>query len=287
MTDPKGVKMKRPRYLVLLLAAWLLPTLACNLPIQDQGPDKLATALFPLDTRTPISTFTMAPSPTRLQPSATQPITAGPPTVTPTYASGFSEPFDTQVTHWNDFWVLSTQAAGGKIQSTFGQKNGILTLNLVDKETYLYRFYTAPQPVNIYIEAELSIDGKKDNMAGLVCRAASDQSTWYEARVSGIGEFQIFRYNKARKTEQGLNPYLQLLQGTLDPGAWSQGQMNLIRFTCSGSRLTLDINQGKQRVEVEDTNIQAGGLVGFSAITYTNLPAVIQIDEINAGIVSP
>ncbi len=42
--------------------------------------------------------------------------------------------------------------------------------------------------------------------------------------------------------------------------------------------------QGKQVFEVEDNRIQSGGLVGFGAMTYSKLPATLQIDEVNAGI---
>ena len=180
--------------------------------------------------------------------------------------------------------MLTTQTAGGRIQTTLSQRSGILTFNLNDIETYLYRFHKAPQQADIYVNIEYYIEGQKENQVGVVCRAAADQSSWYEARISGTGVFQIYYYSRARKTQENLNPFVPLLQSSANTDAFNAGQMNLIRFTCRGNKLALDFNQGKQIFEVEDNRIQSGGLVGFGAMTYSNLPATLQIDEVNAGI---
>lgn len=274
------IKRGRKRFTLLILAAaWLLPALACNLPTLAQPTEQLF-----VKTRTPISTFTLAPPPTRIPPTATFPpptATIGP---TPTFSPGFNESFDADMSAWNDLFVLTTQAPGGRIQTSVSQRSGMLTFNLADKETYLYRFNKAPQVADIYVNIEYRIEGQKDNQVGLVCRAADDQSSWYEARISGTGVFQIYYYSRARKTQEDLNPFIPLLQASADSDAFTSGQMNLVRFTCRGNKLSLDFNQGKQVFEVEDDRIKTGGLVGFGAMTYTNLPATLQIDEVNAGV---
>ena len=271
---------RHPRFALLwLAAACLLPALACNAPTFAQPTEQLF-----VKTRTPISTFTLAPPPTRIPPTETFPpptATTGP---TPTFAPGFRESFDADLSAWNDLFVLTTQAPGGRIQTTITQRNGMLTFTLADKETYIYRFNKAPQQADIYVDAEYRIEGQKENQVGLVCRAAADLSSWYEARISGTGVFQIYYYSRARKTQEDLNPFVPLFQSSASEGVFDSGQMNLVRFSCHGNKLALDFNQGKQVFEVEDDRLKDGGLVGFGAMTYTNLPATLQIDEVNAGI---
>jgi hypothetical protein len=275
-------RKNRKIHLLMLAISWLLPALACNLPTLAPTTEDLFVS-----TRTPISTFTLAPTTTRIQPSATSPASASPTATTgptPTFSPGFNESFDTDLSAWNDLFILTTQASGGRIQTSLSQRNGMLTFNLDDKETYLYRFHKAPQQADIYVNVEYRIEGQKENQVGLVCRAAADQSSWYEARISGTGVFQIYYYSRARKTQENLNPFVPLLQNSANEDAFTSGQMNLVRFTCRGNKLTLDLNQGKQIFEVEDNRLQGGGLVGFGAMTYTNLPATLQIEEVNAGV---
>ncbi len=183
-----------------------------------------------------------------------------------------------------DWFTLTTRAPGGALQSTFKQSNGLLTITLTDKETYLYHYFKLPQPADSYIEAEFKVDGQKENQAALICRAAQDQSAWYEARISGTGVYQIYRYNRSLKTEENLNPFVPLAQGAAAGGAYDSGQMNLVRLTCRGPRLSLDFNQGRQTIEVEDDHLQSGGLLGFGVMTYANPETTIQFDEVNAGL---
>ncbi len=267
------------RILAFLIIAMVFPALACNMPTPSQEPGGLFE-----NTRTPISTFTLAPSPTRLQPTNTFPPSTATPGPTPTYAPGFNESFDGDWSAWNDLFVLTTQAAGGRIQTTASIKNGLLTFNLADKETYLYRFHKNPQQADLSVEIQYSMEGQKDNQVALVCRAAEDQSRWYEARISGTGVFEIYYYSKARKIQEDLNPFIPLLQGAADAAAFEAGQMNRVRFTCQGIKLKLDFNQGKQVFEVEDDRITGGGLAGFGTMTYANPPAVVQITEVNAAV---
>ena len=275
------MKHNRPRWVswLLLFLACLVPAIACNLPGQGQPTEELF-----FSTRTPVSTNTLAPPPTRIPPSPTIPLPSITPGPTPTYQPGFSEPFDLPLTAWLDWFTLTTQAPGGVLQSTFKQNNGVLTITLADKETYLYRYYKLPQPADSYIEAEFSIEGQKENQIALVCRATADHSDWYEARISGTGVFQIYRYSLARKTQDDLNPFIPLVESAASADAFNPGQMNLVRFNCQGNKLSLNFNQGKQVISVDDDHLQQSGLSGFGVMAYSNLPTTIQFDEVNAGL---
>jgi hypothetical protein len=260
------------------ICALLLPALACNLPSQAEP----TLALFP-NTRTPISTNTFGPTATWLQPGATQPHltpTTGP---TSTYDPGFQATFDQPLENWLDWFTLTTRAPGGQLSSSFSQRNGRLSIELADAETYLYRYYKLPQPADSYVEARFLIDGQKENQLALVCRAAEDHSAWYEARISGTGGYQLYRYSLARKTRDGLNPFLNLGSGSADRDAFQPGEINLVRFTCQGNTLSLTFGGGKQRIQVEDEALRAEGLLGFGVVGYDNFPTSIQIGEIDAG----
>ncbi len=277
MRDKKVYRTIRANLaLLIFVAAGMLPALACNLPGQANP--------FWLIANTPIPTFTLAPTNTFPPPTAMPPPPTATITLTPTYSPGFQEGFENPLDRWSDYVVVTKQAIAGRLQSTFSQKGGILTLNMVDKETYLYRFYNSPQPKDIYVEFEFIMDGQKDNAAALICRAAEDQSSWYESRISGNGDYAIYRYSKARKTDQGLNPYVLINQGKAPATAYEPGKQNVIRFTCQGNQLSLDFNLGRERITAIDDGISSGGFAGFGAMTYSNLPVTIQIDEVNAGL---
>lgn len=262
-----------------LVLALLAPAVACNLPGQAQPTE----VLFP-STRTPISTNTPGPSATLIPPSATFPLPSVTISPTPTYQPGFQESFDAVTQNWLDWYTLTTRALGGNLKTGFRQANGMLTVTLADQETYLYRFYKLPQPADSYIEAEFKIDGQKENQAALVCRAAHDKSAWYEARISGTGVYQIYYYSRARKTQEDLNPFVPLSQGTASAGAFDSGQFNLVRLTCQGNRLSLNFNQGRQVIEIDDDRLRSDGLLGIGVMAYGNPDTVIQFDEVNGGL---
>lgn len=270
---------------LLVLLTMILPALACNFPGQANAQPTLA-----LQPNTPIATITLGPTATLFPtatfppPSPTPPLPTATITLTPTFSPGFQEQFDAEMQGWTDYVVLTTQAAAGRLTSSLTQSGGWLTLALNDQETYLYRFFKAAQPADIFVEFEFMMDGQMENDAALVCRASPDQSQWYEARIAGNGEFAIYRYEKARKTNQGLNPYILLARGSAAQKAYDRGELNLVRFTCQGTQLTLDFNLGSQRYTTEDDALSSGGLVGFGAMTYSQVPVTIQIDEINAGL---
>jgi len=276
-TKPDQLASPLGMWLALLLAM-LAPALACNLPGQAQPTE----VLFP-STRTPISTNTHGPSATLIPPSATFPMPSLTVSPTPTYQPGFQEPFDAVVQNWLDWYTLTTRAAGGNLKTGFKQANGMLTVTLADQETYLYRFYKLPQPADSFIETEFRMDGQKENQVALVCRAAQDQSAWYEARISGTGVFQIYSYSRARKTQEDLNPFVPLAQGAASAGAFDAGQFNLVRLTCQGNRLSLNFNQGRQVIDVEDDRLRSDGLLGIGVMAYGNPDTIIQFDEVNGG----
>lgn len=259
-----------------MLLCLILPMLACNMPGQVQPTPGLFS-----NTRTPINTITLGPTLTPIPPSQTPPPPTPTPGPSPTYAPGFKESFDLPLDNWQDLYVLTTRAPGGRISTAIRRSNGVLTYTLADVETYLYQFYKLPQPLDQYIEMEVRIDGQKENQAALVCRANEDRSAWYEARLSGTGAYQIFRYDLSRK-DQDLNPFVLLQEGQATESAFRAGDFNLARLTCQGNRIVLTVNN-QQNFEVENDQLR-GGWMGYAVFAFSNPDAVIQFDEINAGI---
>lgn len=266
------------RLVSLFLITFVFTSLACNLPLIGTPEPTLDFFSTPIVSLTPISTLTSLPE-TRPPPL--------PATLTPqpsdTPLPGFKETFDGPLTKWTPPVAVTTQAINGKLQSTFKQTGGFWVFTLQDKETYLYSFYDALMPEDIYIESSFQMDSSPANGIALVCREQRDQSAWYEVRVSGIGGYTLFRYEKARRN-QGNNPYIQLAEGTLDAKDFNRAEFNRIRLTCQGPNLTLDVNQGKKVVSVQDSSIAAGGRTGIGVMSYATVPFTVKFDEVEANI---
>jgi hypothetical protein len=68
-------------------------------------------------------------------------------------------------------------------------QDGILVFNLRDNETYIYKFVKGSNTDDSVIEAKWKSNGQSMNGVALICRAAEDNSSWYEFRISSQGEW--------------------------------------------------------------------------------------------------
>lgn len=266
------------RVVTFFLITFVFASLACNFPLLGTPEPTLDFYSTPIVSLTPISTITSIPE---------TPTFPAPPTLTPqpsdTPLPGFKETFDGLLDQWTQPTAVTTQAINGKLTSSYKETGGFWVFTLRDKETYLYSFYNASIPEDMYVESSFQMDNTAASGVALVCRAQRDQSAWYEIRVSGIGGYTIFRYEKARRN-QGNNPYIQLAEGDLSDRDFHRGEFNRIRFTCQGSNLSFDVNQGTKVVSLEDSAISNGGQAGIGVMTYATVPIIVKFDDVEANI---
>ncbi len=270
--------MKKHLRLWLWALAWVIfPLLACNLPLSGSSeptPDLFPSMSIPTVT---VSAETVIPPTSTFLPTYTQP-------PTPTLPPGFDETFDAGLENWKDLFVLTTRAPGGRLTSRIRQDSGALIFEMQDAESYLYRLHRSIMPPDMVVEAEVSVDGQKDNGFMLVCRADETMSNWYEARISGTGVFWILRYDRARKEREKKNPYVQLLEGVAPTEVFRIGERNRVRFSCLEDRLSLQFNDRGQVFLVENTDWRQGSFAGFGVYTYEKLPVTVRFEQVRASL---
>lgn len=280
--------MKRNIPFVLIL--FVLTSMACSLSGQTGNPPSapsanestaetltLATATIPRPTNTqeqPTSTF--APTETEAPTS----VPTDTPTDTPAAPVEFVDTFDRNQNYWSEDFIVTSQTSGRDLYSKGIIQNGTLRFSFTDKETYMYKFFQNGDFANVTVEADFQAIGHINNGIALVCRVNNDRTQWYEARVSSTSDFWLFLYDKARKTEMGKNPYLELAKGKFKIDEFYPAKPNKIQLTCLNDELILNANRDKRVIrQVLETEIEGSG-VGIGAMSYDVLPITIDFDKI-------
>jgi len=186
----------------------------------------------------------------------------------------YLDEFNVLTEDWSGPIFLTSQAQPGKEQSKISYEDGKLVFGLYDMETYVYQFNQRPADADVLLEMKYQAGGAHENGIALICRAAADQSAWYEFRISSTAQYAIYRYDAALRDDYK-NPYIELAKGVSD--AISPTRENIMRAMCNGSALVLEVN-GEEVVSVQDGNLTEGGLVGVGAMSYNNLPVNIMMD---------
>lgn len=182
---------------------------------------------------------------------------------------------------WLDAFAVTTAALPGAMLSSIKTQGGELSIDLQDKETYLYTFYKNPSTADVVIEAKMRGAGNQENAMALVCRAKSDYSAWYEFRVDSQNVYYIYRFDKSLK-EAGDNPYVLLERGGIRKDIYKPTDYNTLKVTCKGNQLTLEVN-GNPVTAVTDGTLTEAGLVGIGAMSFNILPSDIKVDYFSYG----
>ncbi len=202
------------------------------------------------------------------------------PTETPAGPVEYVDTFDHKQGNWSDDFVVTSQSSGRDLYSKTIVQDGVMRFAFDDKETYMYKFFQIPIDGGVSIEASYAASGHLDNGIALVCKVNEDQTSWFEVRVSSNSDYSIYLYDKARKTEQGKNPYLQLEKGKLKIDQLYPTKPNIIKLTCLENELVFDANNGKRMINLPlDTRLDGSG-VGLGAMSYGVVPIRIDFDQV-------
>jgi len=182
---------------------------------------------------------------------------------------------------WSELLTVTTQAQPGQMKSSARVVDGLLTFDFQEKETYLYKFFANPSGADVVIESKVQGAGQLENGMALVCRAKNDQTAWYEARISGLNQYDIYRFDAAQRDAEK-NPYIKLQHGALRGDIFKPTKQNVIRFTCQGSDLMLEVND-QTITTVQDGTLSEGGLAGVGAMSGTILPLSVRFDYFSYG----
>lgn len=186
----------------------------------------------------------------------------------------YLDEFNVLTEDWSGPIFLTSQAQPGKEQSKISYEDSKLVFGLYDMETYVYQFNQRPAEADVLLELKYQAGGAHQNGIALVCRATTDQTAWYEFRVSSTAQYAIYRYDAALRDDYK-NPYIELAKGVSD--AISPTRDNIMRAMCNGTALVLEVN-GEEIVTVQDGTLTDGGLVGIGAMSYDTMPVNIMMD---------
>ncbi len=195
----------------------------------------------------------------------------------------FRDDFDEENDYYSDVLYTTTQAVTvDQMQSEDPLvQDGIMDWKIRDNETYAYKFINDSIVEDVVIEAKWKSNGQSLNGVALLCRASEDYSGWYEFRMSAQGEWQLLQYDKSiRDNDPYKNPYVTIKKGVAKQKLVRVTGDNVSKFTCSGSKLTYEIN-GTEIVQTSNTKIKGGGLVGIGVMSAMYLPVVIQWDYLS------
>jgi hypothetical protein len=228
------------------------------------------------------------PEPTA-EPPAAEPVAAEPqaeePTTEPVAVEGFTfhDDFDQENDSYTEDTITTTQAVTrDQVQSEPSTvQDGILTFNIRDNETYIYKLIKGSMTENAVIEAKWKSNGQSLNGVALLCRASEDFSGWYEFRMSAQGEWQVLQYDKSiRDNDPYKNPYVMIKKGQAKQKLVRVTGDNVSKFTCNGNKLSYEVN-GTKIVETTNTKLKGGGLIGIGVMSSAYLPVVIQWDYLD------
>lgn len=252
--------MKKHSYLIVVTGLVLL-TMACSLGSLTgrKAPEAAPAAVLPTSAISGVGQVEVQPTPT---PKLKE------------VPDNYLDEFNVLTDDWTAPITLTTQAQPGKEKSRISYEDSKLVFGLYDFETYVYQFNQRPAVADVLMELKYQAGGAHENGIALVCRAKSDQSEWYEFRVSSTGQYAIYYYQAALRDDYK-NPYKELAKGV--SSAIRPTRENVMRVLCQGSSLVLEVN-GEMVKTVQDSQLTEGGLVGIGAMSYNNMPVNIMMD---------
>jgi hypothetical protein len=227
---------------------------ACQPATDTPTATRPPTATIP-PSQTPIP-FTDTPAPT--------PTVEATPTPLPRL---FTNEFDSALASWT---ILQ---AGNEAAPAVKTENSNLILQMDSPFVWAYAVYDAQLYDNIRVEARFTNQAGSPASIGLICRY-SETDGWLEYNISTDGTYNVLY---GQWLANGIANYLPVLSSSsnaIQPSGASQ-EIGLI---CSGTTLSLLIDQTVIRnVDVSRFEL-AGGKVGITVSSYENAPVIAAFD---------
>jgi hypothetical protein len=230
----------------LLLGCFILIT-ACQ---RAATPTPVAP-LFPTATLTPTS----IPATDTPQPTPTIAFTATP------FPRFFTDEFDGSLAGWV---ILQ---AGSEATPNIRNENSNLILQMDAPYTWLYAIYGAQDYEDIRIDAQFANQAGSPASIGLTCRY-SEADGWFEYNISTDGTYNLL-YGKWLAS--GIADYFPITDGSsklIQPS----GAIQEIGLICSGTTLSLFVNQTLLRNIDASRYELMSGKVGITASSFENAP---------------
>ena len=222
----------------------------------------------------PSSTATVpaSPTPTSIPPTST-------PQPTPTLELSptplprlFTNEFDTPLAGWA---ILQT---GNDAVPKVNAENSALVLQMDSPFTWVYAVYEPQTYDNIRIDARFANQAGSPASIGLICRY-NEAEVWLEYNVSTDGTYNVLY---GQWLANGIANYLPVLSSSSN-AIQPSGSSQEIGLICSGTTLSLLIDQTIIRnVDVSRFALTSGKL-GITASSFENTPVIAAFDWVRVS----
>jgi hypothetical protein len=235
----------------------------------------LMTACQPATT---IVTPASSPSPLPIATQTSNPVTDTPqPTPTPDFTPTpfprfFTDEFDAAPTAWT---ILQ---AGSEATPNIRTENSNLILRMEAPYNWVYAVYGAQEYDNIRLDTQFTNQAGSPASIGLMCRY-SESDGWFEYNVSMDGTYNLLY---GQWLASGIADYFPIMDGSsnlIQPSGATQE----ISLVCSGTTLSLFVNQTVIR-NVDVTRYElTNGKVGITASSFENVPVVVAFNWVRVN----
>ena len=224
----------------------------------------------PVATLSPTATIPASPTPIPLTDTpAPTPTLEFTPTPLPRL---FTNEFDSPLAGWV---ILQT---GSDTAPKVNAENSSLTLQMDTPFTWVYTVYGAQEYGDIRIDARFTNQAGSPSSTGLICRY-SETDGWLEYNVYSDGTYSVLY---GQWLASGIADYLPVLSGTSN-AILPSGSSQEIGLLCSGTTLSLFIDQTIIRsVDVSRFEL-VGGRVGVTASSFENTPVIAAFDWVKVS----
>ena len=215
----------------------------------------------------PSPTGTLPPSPTPLPvidtPAPTPTLDAS---ATP-FPRFFTNEFDTSPVDWR---ILQS---GSDTVPLVKSENSQVTLKIDTPFTWTYAVYGAQEYGNVRVDARFANQAGSPASIGLVCRYSEGEG-WLEYNVSTDGTYNVLY---GQWLAPGIADYLPVLSASSN-AIQPSGSSQEIGLLCSGTTLSLFIDQVLIRNVDVSRFEQVPGKVGFTVSSFENTPVIAAFD---------
>lgn len=221
----------------------------------------------PVAQTSPTGTIPVSPTPTAV------PVTDTPaptPTieVTPTALPRlFTNEFDAPLTGW------AILQSGNEVPPAVKTENSNFILQMDSPFTWAYAVYEAQEYTDIRVDARFSNQAGSPASIGLICRY-SETDGWLEYNVYSDGTYSVLY---GQWLASGIADYLPVLSSSTN-AILPSGTSQEIGLICSGTTLSLFIDQTLIRsVDVSRFALTVGK-IGITASSFENIPVIAVFD---------
>ena len=220
----------------------------------------------------PTVTIPLSPTPT-LVPVTDTPVPTPTPEFTPTPLPRlFTNEFDAPLAGWS---ILQT---GNEAPPTVKTEGSSLILQMDSPFTWAYAIYDVQEYADVRFDARFTNQAGSPASIGLVCRY-NETDGWLEYNVSADGTYNVLY---GQWLANGIANYLPVLSSSsnmIQPSGTSQ-EIGLI---CSGTTVSLFIDQTLIRnVDVSRFTLTSGK-IGITASSYENIPVIAAFDWVSVS----